>query len=207
VGFPIGFGGFHSVDLIGWKCDPKDDRIQTLLRNVESTLLARPAKQNVADKALAVPAFFRSVSSHETAVQPAAAVHALKLVGCDALLISAYDIANEKPEQRDQILADLVSCRSAGSEVLLDSGNYEASRKKDESWCAERLHEALRITPPAPMAGNRVLTVDTELPGRSLAAGTVPTVLRPELRKAVWRAELKCRYRSSPSVSRLISGT
>jgi cytochrome P450 len=35
------------------------------------------------------------------------------------------------------------------------------------------IHEALRITPPAPMAGNRVLTVDTELPGRSLAAGTV----------------------------------
>ncbi len=35
------------------------------------------------------------------------------------------------------------------------------------------IHEALRITPPAPTAGNRVLTADTELPGRPLAAGTV----------------------------------
>jgi hypothetical protein len=147
VRLPIGFGGFHTVDLIDWKGDTEDDRIQTLFRNLENTLLARPAKQNIADKTLALPVFFRSVSSHETAVQPAAAVRALKLVGCDALLVSAYDIVNEKPEQRSQILADLVSCRSAGSIVLLDSGNYEASRKKDKTWCAERLHEALRITP------------------------------------------------------------
>ena len=35
------------------------------------------------------------------------------------------------------------------------------------------IHEVLRITPPAPVAGNRVLTTDTELRGRMLPAGTV----------------------------------
>jgi len=145
--FPIGFGGFHTVDLIGWKGDPEDERIQTLLRSVENTLLDRPWKTKVSDRTVTLPAFFRSVSSHETAVQPAAAVHALKLVGCEALLVSAYDIVNEDSEQRDQIVADLLSCQSAGSVVLLDSGNYEASRKKDKSWCAEQLHETLRTTP------------------------------------------------------------
>jgi queuine/archaeosine tRNA-ribosyltransferase len=41
----------------------------------------------------------------------------------------------------------LDSSRSAGTVVLLDSGNYEASRKQDVGWTAQKLHEALRITP------------------------------------------------------------
>jgi queuine/archaeosine tRNA-ribosyltransferase len=144
---PLGFGGLHTVDLIGWDGEQEDHRIQDLLRNIESTVLARPRALNIADKRLQLPVFFRSVSSHETALQPAAAIQALKLVPPDALLVSAYDIVNEPEQQRNQMIADLDSSRSGGTLVLLDSGNYEASRKQDKGWNVQQFHEALRVTP------------------------------------------------------------
>jgi len=147
VDFPIGLGGLHAVDMIDWKGDASDQRIQDLFRNIESTILARPEALNLADRRLPIPMFFRSVSSHETALRPAAAVQALKLVPPDALLISAYDIINEPKKERDRMIGDLDSCRSAGSLVLLDSGNYEASRKQDKTWKRQELHKALQIVP------------------------------------------------------------
>jgi hypothetical protein len=147
VDFPIGLGGLHAVDMIDWNGDGSDQRIQDLFRNIEKTILARPEALNIADGRLPMPVFFRSVSSHETALRPAAAVQALKLVPPDALLVSAYDMINEPKKQRDRMIADLDSCRSAGSLVLLDSGNYEASRKHDKTWKRQKLHKALQIVP------------------------------------------------------------
>jgi queuine/archaeosine tRNA-ribosyltransferase len=147
VDFPIGLGGLHAVDMIDWNGDESDQRVQDLFRNIENTILTRPKALNVAGRRLPVPVFFRSVSSHETALRPVAAVQALKLVPPDALLVSAYDMINEPQKQRDQMIADLDSCRSAGSLVLLDSGNYEASRKHDKMWKRQKLHNALRTVP------------------------------------------------------------
>jgi queuine/archaeosine tRNA-ribosyltransferase len=147
VDIPIGFGGLQTVDLIGWNGDPADKRIQDLFRGIESTLLIRPKVLNIGEKHLELPFFFRSVSSHETALRPAAAVHALTLFRSSALLVSAYDIINEEEEQRGQMIAGLDSCKAAGDIVLLDSGNYEAYRKRDRTWNADRFHEALKITP------------------------------------------------------------
>jgi len=147
VEFPLGFGGLHTVDLIGWSGDPADGRIQDLFRNIEKTILARPEALSFGDKRLNLPFFFRSVSSYETALRPAAAIHALRLFRSEALLVSAYDVIRENEEQRKQMIADLDSCRSAGAIVLLDSGNYEASRKQDKTWDSAQFHEALRATP------------------------------------------------------------
>ena len=147
VDSPLGFGGLHTVDLIGWNGEQTDRCIQDLLRNIENTILTRPEALNIGDKRLHLPVFFRSVSSHETALRPTAALHALRLVPPDALLVSAYDIVNEPEQQRNQMIVDLESSRSVGTLVLLDSGNYEASRKQDKSWDVQKLHEALQITP------------------------------------------------------------
>lgn len=144
---PIGFGGLRTVDLIGWNGEASDHCIQELFRNIESTLLSRSRALNIADKRLRLPAFFRSVSSHETALRPAAAVHALNLVPPDALLVSAYDIVNEREAERNQMISDLESSRTAGTVVLLDSGNYEASRKQDRMWDARKFDDALRVAP------------------------------------------------------------
>jgi len=125
VDSPLGFGGLHTVDLIGWNGEQTDRCIQDLLRNIESTILTRPEALNIGDKRLHLPVFFRSVSSHETALRPTAALHALRLVPPDALLVSAYDICNEPEQHRNQMIVDLESSRSVGTLVLLDSGNYE----------------------------------------------------------------------------------
>jgi queuine/archaeosine tRNA-ribosyltransferase len=153
IELPLGFGSLHTVDLIGWKGDPEDARAQRFLRVLERAISARPPMLSrpelvfLSDKKVELPVFFRSVSSHETALRPVAAIQALKLLRSDALLVSAYDIINEPVEHRNQMLADLESCRSAETLVLVDSGNYEASRKQDTSWTVGRLHDALQITP------------------------------------------------------------
>jgi queuine/archaeosine tRNA-ribosyltransferase len=153
VELPLGFGNLHTVDLIGWDGNADDVGVRQLLQAVERTIGSPAPMLNRApyvvlnDNKAELPVFFRSVSSHETALRPVAAIQALKLFHSEALLVSAYDIINEPIEHREQIAQDLESCRSAGTLVLLDSGNYEASRKQDNTWSVGQLHEALRITP------------------------------------------------------------
>jgi queuine/archaeosine tRNA-ribosyltransferase len=147
IPFPMGFGSLHTIDLFDWKGDPSDPRIRELFKAIKGAALARPQGLNIGDNRLRMPVFFRSVSSHETALRPAAAVQALTLFPPDALLVSAYDMLNEPEEQRVQMNADLASCRAAGSLVLIDSGNYEAYRKSDRNWNFQQLHQALAVVP------------------------------------------------------------
>jgi len=148
VDSPLGFASLHTVDLNGWSGDLADPRLAVLLKNLgkvlqkEPRLLPRLEELSIGKSRFSTPELFRSVSSHETALQPESAVRALSLYGKDPVLVSAYDIFNE--EHRDAILRDLEQCRSAGRPVLLDSGNYEASRKGDKEWTVERLHEAMQ---------------------------------------------------------------
>ena len=144
---PLGFGRLQTIDLFPWNGDPHSPAVERLFSSIQHVVLTRPQSLAIGEKKIDVPTFFRSVSSHETALQPAAAIQALKLVNCNAVLVSAYDIIHEKLERRDQIISDLKALQLAGSVVLLDSGNYEASRKQDTSWTSSKFHEALHITP------------------------------------------------------------
>jgi queuine/archaeosine tRNA-ribosyltransferase len=150
---PLGFGNLHTIDLIGWDGGAESQGIAELLRNIakaigaRAPLLPRTEQLVIGGRSFELPLFFRSVSSHETVLSPDAAIRALKLISPDALLVSAYDIANEAPEARTSIIADLEACRSAGTVVLLDSGNYEAYRKSDSLWTVSRMAEALRVAP------------------------------------------------------------
>ncbi len=125
---PLGFGSLHTVDLLDW--DGRDDHegIKDLIKNIDGRftngprLLPRPTMLNLAGKALESPVFFRSVSSHETALQPTAALQALRLTGTEAILVSAYDIAHLDEKTRKGFRHSLEKCRKAGSIVLLDSG-------------------------------------------------------------------------------------
>jgi hypothetical protein len=148
---PLGFGGLHTVDLIGWTGDPNDPRISELLRNIERAigsaprLLPRPSTLSVADRILDAPIFFRSVSSHETQLTPAGAVHALRLFRAETVLVSAYDIVHA--DDVESIVADLTTMRAGGTTILLDSGNYEAFRKGDQSWDTHQFDAALERAP------------------------------------------------------------
>jgi hypothetical protein len=145
---PLGFGGLQTVDLVGWNGDSTSPAIGELYSNIEHVILGRPAALRMGDKKIDAPIFFRSVSSHETALRPTAAIQALKLVGCDAVLVSAYDILHESnAERRTEMASDLVSLQNKGSVILLDSGNYEASRKNDRAWGSDELHQVFSIVP------------------------------------------------------------
>lgn len=148
---PLGYRSLHTIDLIGWDGRADDPRFQELLRNVEallgsrSRLLTRPQSLTVSDRSVQLPTFFHSVSSYETQLRPEAAVQALSLLRTDAILVSAYDMVNDSSATR--IAADLDRCRSNGSIVILDSGNYEAYRKTDAGWNIDGLRQAMATTP------------------------------------------------------------
>lgn len=132
---PLGFNSLHTLNLVGWKGELDHPAIQTLLQNISKVLdsppglLIRPKVLAINDRLTESPVFFRSVSSHETQIPPEEAVRALALFGPSTLLVSAYDIIHQ--ENANRIVKDLENYRSAGGMVLLDSGNYEAYRKKD----------------------------------------------------------------------------
>lgn len=144
---PLGFRGLQTIDLLGWNGNPNIPAVEKLLSSIQHMILSRPQSLIFGDRKVDVPTFFRSVSSHETTLRPSAAVQALKLVNCDAVLVSAYDMIHEDEERRNRIISDLNALQLAGAVVLLDSGNYEASHKQDTSWTSHTFHEALKITP------------------------------------------------------------
>jgi queuine/archaeosine tRNA-ribosyltransferase len=150
---PLGFGNLQSVSLIGWSGNRESSQIGELLSSLERSIGSRPRLLPRAEsfviggREFGLPLFFRSVSSHETHLSPEAAIRALRLLTPDALLVSAYDIVNESKDSAKNMISDLESCRSAGTVVLLDSGNYEAYRKADKNWSPEQLAKAFDVTP------------------------------------------------------------
>jgi queuine/archaeosine tRNA-ribosyltransferase len=148
---PLGFGSLHTVDLLSWAGEPTHPGLQELFRNIEQLLGTRPRRMlrpdtlAVASRVISLPTFFRSVSSHETPLRPSSAIQALGLFGTEQMLVSAYDIIHE--DDAETMISGVTTCRSAGAVVLLDSGNYEAYRKHDGTWQAERLREAMARTP------------------------------------------------------------
>jgi queuine/archaeosine tRNA-ribosyltransferase len=147
---PLGFGSLHTVDLTGWNGDETDPRLLELLRNIQSaigfraTRLAREPHLAGPKGQLALPVFFPSVSSHETQLSPEAAVQALELFQAEVGLVSAYDTIKGG---KSALVERLEACRRNGTVVLLDSGNYEAYRKRDRDWTVEKLWEAFARTP------------------------------------------------------------
>jgi len=148
---PLGFGSLHTIDLIGWDGDSENFGVQQLLQNLDVALMSKPFRLRrvnsaaIDDRSLVLPAFFRSVSSHETQLRPEAAVDALKLLRTDAILVSAYDMIHET--RSGKIARNLRRCMSEGSIIALDSGNYEAYRKRDNTWTQKKFHSALSRTP------------------------------------------------------------
>ena len=145
---PYGFGSYSAVDLRGWKGESDHPGFQQLLRRLASVVPpgARPRRPPaIAGGKISLPALFLSVSSHETQLVPAEAVKALRLFRTPAILISAYDVV---PARCPPGMARQLSrFRAQGGFVLVDSGNYEASRRGDEHWSPDDLKVALADAP------------------------------------------------------------
>ena len=114
----------------------------------------RPENININGKSLALPAFIRSVSSFESQLAPDAALTALSLIpNSDPLLISAFDFYMPENANHKEINAHNEKLRLLGELherncfILLDSGNYEASRTACNQWNEEKYEKTLKEIP------------------------------------------------------------
>ncbi|MBF0423061.1 MAG: toll/interleukin-1 receptor domain-containing protein [Magnetococcales bacterium] len=147
---PLGFGSAIHVDLFDWDGGEECAGIQELIRLVSKTLNLSKKKECLAisytfdNKEISFPAFFFSVSSHETQVRPDKALEVLRLFKAKMILVSAYDM---RARHRSEMKKKIEQCQKNGAILLLDSGNYEAHRTKDRDWSPDHLHRVLEDTP------------------------------------------------------------
>ncbi|MFC0104512.1 TIR domain-containing protein [Sphingopyxis terrae] len=145
---PYGMMGLSFVDMLGWSGDGLDQGYLQLLRKITTVVTPRRSPirpRAILDTRVELPALFLSVSSHETQLTPGYAVEALKTHQAPLILVSAYDAVGSRRDER--MLAELADYRERGGFVLIDSGNYEATRLKDETWSPEKFAEALADMP------------------------------------------------------------
>ncbi|MEM5471942.1 toll/interleukin-1 receptor domain-containing protein [Hoeflea sp. AS60] len=144
-----GFGGYSTSDLSGWMGENDHPGYKLLFGRLMSVLPApQPPSQpnSLAYGRIPLPAMFLSVSSFETQLVPEGAVKALALARAPAILVSAWDLVRRrKPEALIEALREY---RQTGGFILLDSGNYEASRLSTKHWRVDDLQEALAAFPP-----------------------------------------------------------
>lgn len=145
---PLSYGSLQTTEILDWNGENGRPEIQALLGRVRAAIENRspddrPRQLPIAE-AVELPAFFFSVSSHETRLAPADSLRALDMFGTKTILVSAYDTGPDAPKRLAQTLE---RGRKRGATILLDSGNYEKARRDDADWTLEKLKVALQITP------------------------------------------------------------
>jgi hypothetical protein len=135
----VGFVGWNDLDS-----HPSFEQLIAKIANVVSPKIVT-TPQHPSPIPLSWPSLFMSVSSHETQLVPQDAVKALRLFEASAILVSAYDLL---PIRRPKgIIQELRQVHDDGGFILIDSGNYEATRRGDDSWTSGKFAEAMRDVP------------------------------------------------------------
>lgn len=145
---PMGYGSLQATEMIGWAGERDHSELTALKERIRAAIERRrpderPQRISMNGE-VELPAFFFSVSSHETRLAPAAALRTLDIFGAETILVSAYDTGSDAPKS---LIKTLQRRRRRGATILLDSGNYEKARRYDESWTFEAFKAALQTTP------------------------------------------------------------
>ncbi len=110
--------------------------------------IKRPNVTQFGEQELRIPAYFPSISSVKTALQPIDYLQVLTSLASlnNLFLISAYDLITQ---QNQEVLASaLNNAKEGGAIILMDSGNYESYWKEERSsWRQEHFHTALENFP------------------------------------------------------------
>jgi len=136
---PIGFGDLNHTEAFGWRGDPKQPGYQQLVSKIATVVdgssgsdLRRPNEASIGGKPIRMPSFIFSVSSFETRLQPIDGLSLLAGLQPGAALVSAYDVWKcDGVKQRRTFDRGFRRLCESSTVVVLDSGNYEASRKLD----------------------------------------------------------------------------
>jgi queuine/archaeosine tRNA-ribosyltransferase len=142
---PYEFGGYSYTELSAWDGEADHVGYRQLVRRISAVVEPRskPRRPLTIGGRVQLPTLFLSVSSHETQLVPAEAIHALRVSRAPAILVSAYDLVSRKREKPKAIIRAIAEYRKAGGFVLIDSGNYESTRLADREWTTKKLREAL----------------------------------------------------------------
>lgn len=139
---PLGFGYLNRTDAFGWGGDVNHPGYKQLIQKLIAMLGERGHKEKkleriltlkLKNKSLRLPCFIFSLSSHETQVSPEDGVKLFQSLKPAASLISAYDAWKYKKDIKKgkEFLDSVYELRKSSGILVLDSGNYEAFRKKD----------------------------------------------------------------------------
>lgn len=131
---PLGFGRIDIIDLSGWDDSITDPELQRLFTKLESSITSRPD-------------FYFSISSYDTRLKVPLALDRLKLFGASHILISAYDLHNANRSEQTKFEKNLKQIIEAGGHVLLDSGQYEASRIPNSKWTLKEFKAIVKKFP------------------------------------------------------------
>lgn len=97
-----------------------------------------------ATEAIRTPVFFYSISSVKSNNTPLEYLEILNALGASSLLVSAYDVYHDADAER--LFSALETAKANGTNVLLDSGNYESYWHRDREWNVGAFHEILTRT-------------------------------------------------------------
>jgi len=146
---PYSFDTLSIIEMVGWTGNVDHDGFKKLqkrlARIVKPIILKRP--KDIINGKIKLPSVFMSVSSHETKIVPVDAVNVLSACRIPAILISAYDLVERR---KPKALIDAVKKykeNNVDGVVLVDSGNYEKSRRGNNRWKPDDLKEVLATTP------------------------------------------------------------
>ena len=149
---PYPYGNFSRVNLRGWNGEEDHFGFLQLKRKLARVVdMKRKPKRPVfiSDERIPLPTLFLSVSSYNTRLEPVDAIKILRLFKAPTILVSAYDLVptGEQKKIPIKIINELKRYRKNGGFVLIDSGNYEASRLANKQWSFEQFKEVLSYTP------------------------------------------------------------
>lgn len=106
--------------------------------------IARPQRLCINGSEFSLPAFFPSVSSVKTNLEPLKYLHVLVSFNYPTFLFSAYDWYAEEPVPSNQVQRVLRKGIAQGQTVLLDSGAYERFWRSDADWGCEQFQSVLK---------------------------------------------------------------
>jgi hypothetical protein len=151
------FHGSSRTDMPSWNGEIDHAGYNQLLRRLASIVPpreppSRPPK--IVDSKLSLPKLFYSVSSYNTSIKPSDAVKALRILKASSILVSAYDLVvhpnrtrNNDVAEVKRMIRELKSYQENGGFILVDSGNYEATRLEDDAWGVKKFKEAIASAP------------------------------------------------------------
>ncbi len=151
-----------TANINEWDMNLDANCIIKIVESLESVLGIAPKKWrgerpftiNLLGKQVKLPCFVKSLSSHETQLDPEAGLSVLSVFPkVDALLVSAYDMylkrkaTKKTKKQHEDMCKRLKLLDERGAIILLDSGNYEKARKKDKTWTKKKFNWVLKNVP------------------------------------------------------------